>query len=144
MKLKAVTTARISPRDNDRDRESDRARCGIATARRAAGCAACAGLYDESDEEGIFFRITSRIGLHYFYDNIYYIIILSLYQILFPKSMPDSIHSRNTSNAARHYLMSGSSGHVVVRAKVAYIATYTYLHAKIRLLHHAPSATISW
>ena len=45
--------------------------------------------------------------------RLYYIIILSLSQILFSKSLHDSIHSRNTSSGARHYLMSGSSGHVV-------------------------------
>ena len=38
-------------------------------------------------------------------------------QILFSKSRHDSIHSRNTSSAARHYLMSGSSGHVVVNSQ---------------------------
>ena len=39
--------------------------------------------------------------------------ILSLSQILCSKSLPDSTYSRNTSSATRHYLMSGSSGHVV-------------------------------
>ena len=39
---------------------------------------------------------------------------LSLCQILFSKSLPDFIYSRNTSSATRHYLMSGSFGHVVL------------------------------
>ena len=69
-----------------------------------AGCTACAG--DPSTT--IATRRTCFLGL-------YCVIILSLCQILFSKSLHDSIHSRNTSSGARHYLMSGSSGHVVCK-----------------------------
>ena len=53
------------------------------------------------DDEDILFGIILFLGL-------YHIIILSiLCQILFSKSLPDSIYSRNTSSAARHDLISG-------------------------------------
>ena len=85
-----MTTVRISPCDNDLGpiTEIDRAallrrrRCGSATARRTAWVRGMHTLLsDESDEEGIFFRITLFFMI---------ILILSLCQILFPNHYPFS------------------------------------------------------
>ena len=103
----SVTTARISPRDNDLGpiSESDRARAEAALRRRNRE----EGRRVSSMRRGLL-HDESVLGLYYFYN---YIIILSLCQILFSKSLPDSIHSRNTSSAARHDLITGWFGHVV-------------------------------
>ena len=71
--MKAVTTARISPRDNDLGPISE-SNC----ARAAAEAALRRLLYDESDEEGISFRISLFVQLYNIIIILYYNIIIIL------------------------------------------------------------------
>ena len=54
-------------------------------------------------------------------------------QILFSESLPDSTNSWNTSRGWQHYLMSGSSGHVVY---VQYSILSHSVDLKLGLIHH--------